>query len=621
MNLSSHTAVGLGASCTSQGVTYRVWAPDRRSVRVLQGSDGVFGESISLTQEEHGYFVGHDPEAKAGDLYRYYLDENTIAPDPASRYQPFGIFGPSMIVDPERYTWNCRSWLRPSMRGRVIYELHLGTFSRAGTFRGAIDHLDHLVDLGVNTIELMPVHDFPGRWNWGYDGVMLYAPARCYGRPDDLRALVDAAHTRGLAVMLDVVYNHLGATGNHLPLYSPHYFHPSRETTWGTSLNFDGDRSAPVREFFVQNALYWLDEFRFDGLRLDATHAIHDESSLHLMAEIRQGAHERGAFLIAEDERNEAAVVSNGATGGWGLDGVWADDFHHTVRVGLTAEREGYLGSYRGTLEEWIETLRHGWLYQGQIAPHLGGPRGTPAEGLPPERFVHCLSNHDQVGNRALGERLNHLVTPEIYRAVSMLVCLTPYTPMLFMGQEWSATSPFLYFTDHPGELGTKIAHYRREEFKKVGTNTSADALARMPDPQAKTTFAASVLRWDECDRPPHAQCLALYRECLNLRARVPTFQNPARETWGLEKLESGLLALRWRENSGDWLLLLNPGGPTEIKFSTDTFIAPGSGRHWEAVILSSDLKFGGKPGPGGLSIDRQVLKFDGPAAGLLRET
>ena len=618
----SHPSLGLGAHCTSNGVTYRVWAPERRSVRVLQGSDALVSQSISLTQEENGYFVGHDPEAKAGDLYRFYLDENTMVPDPASRYQPFGIFGPSMIVDPGHYQWNSRSWIRPPMQGRVIYELHIGTFSKAGTFRGAIEHLDHLVELGVNTIELMPVHDFPGRWNWGYDGVMLYAPARCYGRPDDLRALVDAVHARGLSVVLDVVYNHLGATGNHLPLYSTHYFHSVRETNWGTSLNFDGDRSAQVRNFFVQNAFYWLDEFRFDGLRLDATHAIHDESPLHLIAEIRQGAHERGAFLIAEDERNEASVISNGSgKAGWGLDGVWADDFHHTVRVALTAEREGYLESFKGHLDEWVETLRHGWFYRGQPAPHLGEPRGTPCAELPTERFVHCISNHDQVGNRALGERLNHLVSPEIYRAISMVICLTPYTPMLFMGQEWSASSPFLYFTDHPGELGTKMAYYRREEFKKVRINMSDAILARMPDPQAKTTFTASVLQWDECQRPPHAQCLALYRECLNLRARVPTFQNPSRETWRVTKLDSELLGIRWSENSGDWLLLVSLAGARDITFSADPFTAPATGRHWESVILSNDFKFGGKAGPGQLSIDRQILSFDRPAAGLLRET
>jgi maltooligosyltrehalose trehalohydrolase len=637
MKLSAQPSLGLGAHCTPDGVTYRVWAPEHRTVRVLQGSDGLVGQSVAMAREEDGYFVGHDPEAKAGDLYRFYLDESVMAPDPASRYQPFGVFGPSMIVDSHRYNWNCRSWLRPPMRGRVIYELHVGTFSKAGTFRGAIEHLDHLAELGVNTIELMPIHDFPGRWNWGYDGVMLYAPARCYGTPDDLRALVDAAHTRGLAVMLDVVFNHFGPTGNPLPVFSKRYFHDSRETVWGRSLNFDGPDSQHVRDFLTQNAFYWLDEFRFDGLRLDATHAITDESPQHLMAEIREGAHARGAFLIAEDERNEATIVSNGGEPGWGFDGVWADDFHHTVRVALTGDRDGHFGSFNGTLEEWIETLRHGWLYRGAIAPHLGKPRGTPCGDLPPERFVYCISNHDQVGNRALGERLNHLVSPEIYRAVSMLICLTPYTPMLFMGQEWSASSPFLYFTDHPGELGRNMARYRRQEFEKVGINRNTEMLARMPDPQEKTTFASSALRWDERDRPPHASCLALYRECLNLRARVPTFQNPRRETWRVEKvpanryvLRDGLiralpaqpiLAIRWSENSGDWLFLLNLEGTAEIVFTNHPFTSPTGNRHWEAVILSNDFKFGGQPGPGGLSNDRKNLKFDGPAAGLLRET
>lgn len=622
MNASStSTSLALGATYTDQGVTYRVWAPDHRSVRVLQGYDGPISRSVALARDDEGYFVGHDPEAKPGDLYRFYLDEQTAAPDPASRHQPFGIFGPSMIVDSHRYRWNCLNWTRPPIKGRVIYELHVGTFSAAGTFLGVIEHLDQLADLGVNTIELMPVHDFPGRWNWGYDGVMLYAPARCYGTPDDLRALVDAAHQRGLAVVLDVVYNHFGPTGNHLSLFSEHYFHRSRHTGWGQALNFDGEKSSYVRDFFVQNAVYWLDEFRIDGLRLDATHAISDESPRHLLAQIGEAAHERGAFVIAEDERNDAAIVSDLPENAWGLDAVWADDFHHSVRVALTGDREGYFGSFSGTVEEWVETLRHGWLYQGEIAPHLQAPRGSLCDHLSPERFVHCISNHDQVGNRALGERLNHLVAPETYRAVSMLLCLTPYTPMLFMGQEWGASSPFLFFTDHPGELGRKIASYRAEEFKKVGTNNNTELLARMPDPQEKSTFAATKLRWEECQHPPHGSILALYRECLNLRARVPTFQNPARGTWSVQKVDPDLLALRWHEESGDWLLLVSPRSPAEIKFQSDPFIAPSTGRHWEMVILSNDAKFGGKLGPCGLSNDRRVLKFSGPAACVLRET
>lgn len=621
MNLAAPVLAALGASCTPNGVTYRVWAPTRRSVRVLYGLDALVGRSIALQRDDDGYFVGQDPEAKAGDLYRFFLDEQVAAPDPASRHQPFGIFGPSMVVNPQDYTWKCRSWLRPPQHGRVIYELHVGTFSPAGTFRGAIEHLDHLVELGVNTLELMPVHDFPGRWNWGYDGVMLYAPARCYGQPDDLRALVDAAHERGLAIILDVVYNHLGATGNHLPVFSPHYFHQERETGWGRSLNFDGENSAPVREFFLQNALYWLDEFRFDGLRLDATHAIHDHSPQHLLTELSAAVHERGAFVIAEDERNDAAVVSPDDPTGWGFDGVWADDFHHTVRVALTGERNGYFANFDGTIDEWVDTLSHGWHYRGEVAPQAGARRGTVCRHLRPERFVQCLSNHDQVGNRALGDRLHHLISPELYRAVSMLICLTPYTPMLFMGQEWAASSPFLYFTDHPGELGAKMAYYRRQEFEKVGLNNDPAVLDRMPDPQGKTTFAASVLRWDETKRPPHANCLALYRQCLNLRAHVPTLQNPPRENWEARKLGPHLLALRWREPSGDWLLLVNLRDAAEIKFTANPFTTPSGNRHWEAVILSNDLKFGGKPGPGELANDRQTLTFSGAAAGLLRES
>jgi len=467
----------VGAHVTGDGVRYRVWAPERAQVLVAIGGKRKPLRSVELVRGADGCFTGHDPAGGEGDLYRFVFDDGTLVPDIASRFQPLGVFGPSQVVDPGRYRWQTPDWRRPPFRGRVIYELHVGTFTRRGTFRALIEHLDHLAGLGVNTIELMPVADFPGRWNWGYDGVMLFAPARCYGKPDDLRVLVDAAHARGLAVVLDVVYNHLGPEGNHLPQYSERYFHPERTSPWGPTFNFDGDGSRQVRNFFIQNALYWLDEFKIDGLRLDATHAVKDDSAIHFFAEVAAAVHSRGAFTIAEDERNQVAVLTEQEAGGWGVDAVWADDFHHTVRVALTGEQESYLGSYVGTPDEWIETLAHGWLYRGQFYAHWKKARGTDSAHLSPERFVFCLSNHDQVGNRPLGERLHAVVSPEAYRAVSVLLCLSPYTPMLFMGQEWGAHHAILLFYGSTGGSRRKNIgqSYRRVRAPRPSTPTGHD--------------------------------------------------------------------------------------------------------------------------------------------------
>jgi maltooligosyltrehalose trehalohydrolase len=607
----------LGAFPDRGRVCYRVWAPDhgRVAVRVVEGNAGP--HEVELEREEDGHFVGADPRGRPGDLYRFVLGEDGAAlPDPASRFQPFGVEGPSQVVDPSAYVWRSVEWRRPPARGRVIYELHVGTFTREGTFAAAARRLDALADLGVNTLELMPLADFAGDRNWGYDGVMPFAPARCYGSPDDLRALIDAAHERGLAVVLDVVYNHLGPCGAVHARYARGYFHQERHTVWGQ--NFDYACPA-VRAHFLENARMWLDEYRFDGLRLDATHAIEDDSPTHLVAEIAALARARGAFVIAEDDRNEARVIRPVDQGGWGLDAVWADDFHHTVRVALTRQREAHFASFTGEVAECVRTLERGWLYEGQHAPHRGAPRGTSAEGRPPECFVHCISNHDQAGNRPLGERLHDSVSPEAYRALAMLLCLTPYTPMLFMGQEWAAGAPFLFFTDHPSGVGEGIAEGRRREFAHYGANYDAATLARMPDPQAEETFRVCQLDWDERARPPHAEVLALHRTCLRLRASTPVFQNPPRDRWTVEQAGENAFALRWRAADGDWLLLvgLAPGRST---VAVRGLSSPSKGRAWRVIFSSNDAAFGGD-GPGGPArITADHIVFVTPGALLLRE-
>ena len=502
---------------------YRVWAPGAKRVEaVLFSADGkTVARTLELAALDDGFFQAVDPEGRAGDLYKFRLDaeEGKTFPDPLSRFQPQGVHGPSQVVPSGAYAWQHED-TRPrlALDDLVIYELHIGTFTPEGTFLAAIAKLEYLKELGVTAIELMPLADFPGRWNWGYDGVMLYAPARAYGQPDDLRALVDAAHAHGLAVMLDAVYNHLGPDGNYLGAYTKNYFNPAHHTPWGDALNFDGDHHGPVREFFLGNVVYWMEEFHFDGFRLDAVHAILDDSGRHILANIASAVQDRGGFVFAEDERNAAFLATPQAEGGTGLDGLWADDFHHSVRVAVTGERDAYLKDFTGSVEELADTLAHGWHYRGQISPNHGQPRGTECAQLPTHAFCYCISNHDQVGNRAFGERLDVACSREAYRAASALLCLAPYVPLIFQGQEWAASTPFLYFTDHNAELGRLVTEGRRKEFKGFAAFSDPEAVKRIPDPQAESTFNASKLDWDEIGEGIHAQTRTLYREALRLR-------------------------------------------------------------------------------------------------------
>ncbi|MDI1312413.1 malto-oligosyltrehalose trehalohydrolase, partial [Prosthecobacter sp.] len=442
-----------GAEIIPDGVRYRIWAPERRHVEArIIPSEGGTARTLILAMDADGYHAGVDTQGVAGDRYQYMVDGAGPFPDPASRSQPDGVHGVSSVVDPHAYAWQDSGWKCPPLRDLVLYEIHIGTFTPEGTFLAVIGKLPYLSDLGINALQIMPVADFPGARNWGYDGVSLFAPARCYGTPDDLRALVDAAHEQGIAVVQDVVYNHLGADGNYLGVYSRFYFNDEVHTPWGASLNYDGHQHPAVREYFLSNVAYWLDEFHFDGLRLDATHAILDASSRHLLAEIADAAHERGAFVIAEDERNLAAVI---ATDGHGMDAVYADDFCHSIQVALGDN--SYREDFTGSATELADELWHGWHYRGQVSQHLGVARGGAGDHLSPEKFALCISNHDQVGNRAFGERLHQLTTPAAYRAASALLLLAPATPMLFMGQEWGAETPFQYFTNHNDELGRLV--------------------------------------------------------------------------------------------------------------------------------------------------------------------
>ena len=581
-----------GAFPTDAGVRYRVWAPEKRSVdAIVNGGE----RTVALSPAGDGFFQGVDPDGRAGDLYRYCLDgnEGQVFPDPLSRYQPEGVHGPSMVVKPGSYFWQHEPPPRPAaLDPLVIYELHVGTFTTEGTFRAAIGKLDDLKELGVNTIEFMPLADFPGRWNWGYDGVFLYAPSRAYGHPDDLRALIDAAHARGMFVVLDAVYNHLGPDGNYLGAYTKSYFNPAHKTPWGDALNFDGPHNAPVRQFFVGNVIYWTEEFRFDGFRLDAVHAILDESDTHILADLAAAIHARGGFVMAEDERNAAFLAEPTGAGGTGLDALWADDFHHTVRVALTGEQEAYLQNFTGTGHELADTLAHGWHYRGQATPTGHEPRGTPCAQLPPHAFCYCISNHDQVGNRAFGERLSVACTPAGYRAASALLCLAPYTPLIFQGQEWAASTPFLYFTDHNEELGRLVTEGRRKEFAGFAAFAEGASTKDIPDPQAEETFQASKLRWEEAAAGVHAQTRALYREALRLRREEKAIlARRDRANWQAVAIGENTVAIFYTDVAAGELCMvvvnlkgdthatmIDEGPPVEVIFSSNAARFGGDG-------------------------------------------
>ena len=578
-----------GADLVAGGVQYRTWAPGKAVVEaVIFDAESGVKRTVPLGQEEDGYFRGLDPEGCAGDRYKYRLDGDEW-PDPASRYNPDGVHGVAQVIDPADFTWHDQAWSTPPRSDLIIYELHVGTFTPEGTFRGAIDKLDHLAELGVTALEIMPVADFPGRRNWGYDGVLLYAPARAYGEPNDFRALVDAAHQRGLAVILDVVYNHLGPDGNYLGNYSDAYFNTADKTPWGDAFNFE---LPAVRDFFLQNPVYWRREFHIDGFRLDATHAIVDPSEKHILAEIASSIQSLGGFVTAEDERNDAQLLLPTLQGGLGLDAIWSDDFHHVVRVMLTGTREGYYRSYEGTVKELVATLDHGWLFEGSKRERR--ERGQPSEAasLPPEQFVFCIANHDQIGNQAFGQRLNEIISPAAFRAASALLCLVPYTPLILMGQEWGASSPFQYFTDHAPHLARLVTEGRRQEFSGFAAFRDPVARAKIPDPQDEKTFLCSKLRWEEIDQEEHAGVLRLYREFLKLRRHLPTLRNRSRGGYQVLEPVDGILRLLFGESEGAQCLVLADlvGGHTMPRLDKT--------RDWQPLLSSNEKRFGGNDGP-----------------------
>lgn len=522
----SHT-MPFGAELQPDGsVRFRLWAPAAKQVSlVLERNDA---NPIPLVSTNGGWYELLTNEARAGSLYRFQIDSGTKVPDPASRFQPHDVKGPSEVLDPSAFDWTDKQWRGLPWEQAVTYELHVGTFTPEGTFRGAEQKLDYLRDLGVTAIELMPLSDFPGSRNWGYDGVLPYAPDSSYGRPEDLKRLVQTAHAKGLMVFLDVVYNHFGPEGNYLHLYSPQFFTNRHHTPWGDAINFDGPDSRVVRDFFIHNALYWLEEYHFDGLRLDAVESIVDGSKPDILTELattvrnRFGT-DRLVHLILENGDNIARYLERDPYGAVCLyNAQWNDDIHHALHVLLTGESDGYYSDYvKDPMVNLCRSLREGFVYQGDYSEYHGEHRGELSRDLPPSAFVSFLQNHDQVGNRALGDRIIHLTSPGALKAAMEILLLAPAPPLLFMGEEFGATTPFLFFCDFHGDLAAAVTNGRRNEFARFSKFSSPEVRDSIPDPNAEETFVRSKLDWNSLDDAAHSGWLQLYRKLLGIRQRV----------------------------------------------------------------------------------------------------
>jgi maltooligosyltrehalose trehalohydrolase len=522
MNRAHH--MPFGAEPAGGGLTrFRLWAPSARAVELVL-LNGAASRPLPMKRDEGGWFETV-AQAGAGTRYRYRIDGRQEVPDPASRFNPEDVHGPSVIVDPGAHQWTDDAWRGRPWHEAVLYELHVGTFTPEGTFAAAAARLDHLAALGVTAIELMPLADFPGARNWGYDGVLPFAPDASYGTPDDLKRLVEAAHARGLMVFVDVVYNHFGPEGNYLHAYAKPFFTERHHTPWGAAINFDGQNARAVRDYFIHNALYWIEEYHVDGLRFDAVHAIADHSTpdilTELTARVRAGpGRYRHVHLVLENDDNEARYLDGNGASPDRYNAQWNDDFHHAFHVQLTGERDGYYSDYAGEPARHVgRVLAEGFAYQGEPSPYRDGmPRGEPSADLPPGAFVSFLQNHDQVGNRALGERLCALADERKLRAAVCAWLLSPPAPLLFMGEEFGAATPFLFFCDFGPDLATAVTEGRRKEFARFARFASAEAQAAIPDPNAPETFARSKLDWSCLDREPHARWLALYRRLLSVR-------------------------------------------------------------------------------------------------------
>jgi len=592
----------IGAELIGPNEThFRVWAPKAQHLdlvleeRVANDAKRIFH---SLQADEDGYFSG-TAGVGAGALYRFRLnDGENFYPDPASRFQPDGPHGSSCVVDPTKFAWSDAEWRGTAMKGQIIYEMHIGTFTKEGTWHAATEQLAELAHIGITVIEMMPVADFPGEFGWGYDGVDFFAPSHLYGTPEDLRAFIDRAHSLGLALILDVVYNHFGPDGNYLGVFSDDYLVREKENEWGNAINFDGPNSGPVREFFITNGRYWIEEFHFDGFRFDATHAIRDQSSEYIIGAVgraaRKAAGSRSIILIAENDLQEAKMARPRYVGGDDLDGMWNDDFHHSAVVALTGRSQAYYGDYRGAPQEFISAAKHGFLYQGQALSWQKALRGTPTFGISPEVFVSFIENHDQIANTGPGERLRFQTSPGRYRAMTALLLLGPWTPLLFQGEEFGASSPFLFFADiGDSSVRDAIRRGRAEWLAPFLSVTEEEARRRLPAPDYPDVFARCKLDFSE--REKNRELYELHVDLLKLRREDSRFQQQIRGGIDGAVLGPASFVLRYfsKEND-DRLLVVNFGKSQVLEPAPEPLLAPPSGCRWETLWTSDSPRYGG---------------------------
>jgi maltooligosyltrehalose trehalohydrolase len=604
----------IGAELIGENEThFRVWAPKARALDVVL-EDAADAKPIfcPLTAEPEAYFSG-TANASAGARYRFRVNGGQNAyPDPASRFQPNGPHGSSCIIDPTKFRWGDAEWPGLKIKGQIIYEMHIGTFTRKGTWRAATEQLPELARIGITTIEMMPVAEFPGRFGWGYDGVDLFAPSHLYGTPDDLRAFVDRAHSLGIGVILDVVYNHFGPDGNYLGSFSDDYVLRGKGHEWGDVINFDGPNSGPVREFFITNTSYWIEEYHFDGFRFDATHAIRDGSDEYIIGAVgraaRKAAGARSIILIAENDLQESKMARPQSEGGDGLDGMWNDDFHHSAIVALTGHRVGYYGDYSGKPQEFISAAKYGFLYQGQSLSWRKALRGTPSFGTPAEAFVCFIENHDQIANTSPGQRPRFETSPGRYRAMTALLLLGPWTPLLFQGEEFGASSPFLFFAD-VGDASVRDAtrRGRAQLLAPFLSLNEEDTLRRLPAPDDPEAFSRCKLDFSE--REKNRQLYYLHIDLFKLRREDSRFCEQSSGGIDGAVLGPASFALRYfSEANDDRLLIMNFEEHQVFHPASEPLLAPPAGYRWETLWTSDSPRYGGSDAAASATAHQWIL-------------
>jgi len=592
----------IGAEPLDGGVHFRLWAPDHRRVQVvLEDQAGSELHSLDMRPEDEGFHALATEHAVPGSLYRFRLGDQTARyPDLASRYQPRGPEGPSQVIDPGRFAWTDSAWQGPELAGQVIYEMHIGTFTPEGTWQAAARQLKALAELGITLLEIMPLADWVGQFNWGYDGVSYFAPTRLYGEPDDLRAFVDKAHSLGIAVLIDIVYNHAGAPGNYFEKFSSHYNSQTHKTEWGAAFNFDGPHSRHVREFFLSNIRYWIDEFHVDGFRIDATQAYFDDSEDPILGEFtraaREAARPRKVIVIAESEPQEIRMVRPAERNGFGMDALWNDDFHHAAMVRLTGRREAYYTDYGGSPEEFVAALKYGYLFQGQRYKWQKKRRGSAAIGTPAATFINYLQNHDQLANSAAGRRVHELTSPGRYRAMTALLLLGPGTPLLFQGQEFAARAPFLYFNDSPPELVESVAAGRAKFLKQFRSLALDVVQRRLPRPEDPDNFRACKL--DFAEREKHREVYQLHADLIKLRRDDPAIAAQRADRLDGARIGPDALVVRYFGPVGDRLLLVNFGVDLHLDPAPQPLLAPEENCRWSVLWSSEDPRYGGTGTP-----------------------